>query len=430
MAEVISSRFKNVEKPRASASRAMTIRLTPISGAASYNAGANVQFNLPTQMRSNSFIDCNSSYLKYAVEHDANGLCSLDITGGGGLYSRVQLLSQGSMITDINSYPAYRKLKTLEKVPHGFLENDGKVMLGMGSSLADNGRGESLVANTKRYMCDFLANLSPMFATNTYLPGFTGDNLRLVLQMENARNLGAFAPGTTAVEDSNVRFSNFELVLRVVETTAELTTKIIKLHDGMFKFMLDDVRHFSSSIPAGVSSFNTTIGCSFSSMTGIQFVMTEPSSQTYLTYNNTWGKNDLLSYALLIDGQSFPLRRCMVDVDGAEAMCENRIMNHALSNYDYYGNVNKTVFNANGPVNGSATVTPVAGFVGSTDLTVYSGKNSEIRSGLNVLASNCQLDLAFGTSGAAHTLHIFTYFDSLVTLDFTEDSSHIYEISI
>jgi len=431
MAEMISDRFKALPKHKSMSARSMTVRIQPVSGSGTYTSGSQVSFDIPTQMRSNTFIDMSQSYLKYSMNLDASlsGSVALDRAGGGLLYDKVQVLSQGSMITDINNYSTYRKHMSAQKVPTEWLLRDGKVMLG--TSADPEVAGEQLIAGGKRYFCDALSNLSPFFGTYTYLAGFSNDNLRLNLTWVSADKVGAWSGAQTASPtDDLVKFGDIELVLKIVETTSALTSQITAIHNGVFSYPLDDVRVFNGVVPAGVDVHTQNIGASFSSLTAVTFVMEDLVGYAHTNYDKIFVKQNLESYGLLIDGSVYPLRRTRVDIDSAEVMAENRATNHALSDFSFVGNLDKK-FDQDSGSRGSYAGLPASGFSGSVDLTVFAGKTASIRSGLNVLASNVQLDLNFSqvTSDQA-SLHIFTFFDSLVTLDVRENGNGIYQVAI
>jgi len=431
MNEAISDRFQAMPKRKSMSARSMIVRIQPVSGSGTYACGSQVSFDIPTQMRNNTFIDMSQSYLKYSMKLDASlsGAVTLDVAGGGLFYDKVQVLSQGSQITDINNYSAYRKHLVAQKVPLEWLARDGKVMLGTSGSTA----GVTVSKTVKRYFCEPLSYLSPFFATESYLCGFSNDNLRLNLTWVNADRIGAWATAQTASPTNElVQFGDIELVLRVVETTSALTSQIIQAHNGIFSYPLDDVRVYNGVIPAGVDAHTQTIGASFSSLSSVAFVMDDPTGYTHLTYDKIFVKNNLSSYGLLIDGSVYPLRRTRVDIDSAEAMAENRATQHALGDVSFVGNLNEK-FDADLVTGnrGNWTTLPGGGFSGSVDLSVYAKKADSIRSGLNVLASNVQLDLTFSALTPTQTnLHVFTFFDSLVSLDVRENGTGVYSVAI
>lgn len=431
MGEFVSDRFRAMPKHKSMSARSMTVRLQPVSGSGTYSASSQVSFDLPTQMRSNTFLDTSQSYLKYSVKLSSSllGDVALDRAGGGLFYNKVQVLSQGSMITDINGYDVYRKQMVSQKVPTEWLMRDGKVMLGTSADADES--SEILSVSGKRFFCDPISNLSPFFASESYLAGFSNDNLRLNLTFVSADKIGAWSVLQVASPtDDLVQFGDIELVLKIVETTSALTSQIISSHSGVFSYPLDDVRVYNGVVPAGVDVHTQNIGASFSSLTSVSFSMEDMVGYAHTNYDKIFIKNNLESYGLLIDGSIYPLRRTRVDIDSAEVMAENRATNHALSDFSFVGNMNKK-FDEDTADRGDFNNLPENGFAGSVDLTVFAGKTSAIRSGLNVLASNVQLDMNFSAvTPSQTTLHIFTFFDSLVTLDVRENGNGIYQVAI
>ena len=88
MDEVVSDRFKAVPKHKSMSARSMTVRIQPVSGSGTYSAGSQVSWDIPTQMRSNTWLDASQSYLKYSVKLNTTGSVALD--SAGRVYSTIK----------------------------------------------------------------------------------------------------------------------------------------------------------------------------------------------------------------------------------------------------------------------------------------------------------------------------------------------------
>lgn len=404
----ISTRFLTSDKSRGAPARLQYSQVSPHTGTESV-AGQVIRFKIPSN-RVGTYLDADFSFLQMTVVCTS---LSGDITtrqlapaGIGSFFKQIIVRNAGSHLSDVSEYGVWRHLHMYQSVPKEFLSNDGNVI--MGSLDVDGGRN---LANDKTLtLCDFLTNLSSVFQTNKYIPLFSSDSIEIDLVLGDK--------GYGFIEDLNsnatVKFTDIKLNLAIVECAPEVDREIISAHQGVFKYLLHNSAHYVSTIPAANLAHTFNIGCSYSSLNRIDFVMVDQGNPTTGKYH--FVKRDLKKATLLIDGVPVIYTSGQTSEHDAVNLCYARGAQHAL------GDMSLTSLATNTDYSGKR-------FIGSFDLEALVGRSETLRSGMNVSASTVQLVLEFSNvSISPTTLHVFCYYDALMSMDIA--GTRQFEISI
>jgi hypothetical protein len=296
-------------------------------------------------------------------------------------------------------------------------------------------KGESIVAGGSRVFCDPISNHCALFTSGNMIPLFSRDSLELSYVLGNYKYSGYFETGSTIVEgthvlavssnpvsDSSLEFSNWELVLSIVQTSGETTSELTRLHNGVFTIGCTGTAHTGNSIPAqpGVQSLN--LGLGFSALKSLDVVMTptvdthfRQLDRTFMDTQSHFIRNYLTSYGFSVDGTYIEALRG-VKADAAEAAAMLLIQNGNLDD------PSKSPFLINNELfsidNAGDLVREFAGsFHAALELCIYKKRQESICSGRNTLASSTQLILEFSSLASPCALHTFASYEQICTLD-------------
>jgi hypothetical protein len=288
-----------------------------------------------------------------------------------------------------------------------------------------------------------------LFTSGNMIPLFSRDSLELSYILGNFKYSGYFETGTTVtdagshvltpssnpVSDASLEFSNWELVLSIVQTSSETTAELTRLHGGVFEYGCTGMSHTSNTIPAqpGLQSLN--LGLGFSALKSLDIVMT-PTVDTHFqqldrTFQDTQShfiRNYLKSYGFSVDGTYIEALRG-VKADAAEAAAMLLIQNGNLDD------PSKSPFLINNELfsidNAGDLVREYAGsFHASLELCVYKQRQKSICSGRNTLASSTQLMLEFASLASPCALHTFASYEQICRLDMSSSGSQLWSVQM
>ena len=399
----ISTRFLTADKRRGAPARLQYTQITPLTGT-SASAGETIRYKFPSN-RVGTYADFDYSFLEMRVKISGQtGPVALNVAGIGGCFKQVVLRNAGSHISDINSYDVWRNLHFKQSVTQDFMGLDGNII--MGTNTTSSGRE---LSNGSIVLCDFLPNLASLFQSSKYVPLFSADGLELDIVLGDAQYgfITALTPGAT------VEFLDMKLHIATIEVSPEVDKAIISQHDGVFKYLLNNSAHFVSTIPNGTSLHNFNIGASFSSLNKIDFVLVNAGAGVD---KHRFIKHTLKKANLLVDGTPIIYAQGQNSIHDAVNLTYSRGAMHMMTDMSLYQNHTSDNYGDDA-------------YIISFDLETLVGKSENLRSGINVSASNLQLVLEFSIPTMTQiTCHSFCYYDALCSMDVA--GTRQFEISI
>jgi hypothetical protein len=407
----ISSRFLTDDKKRGLA-RSYFSRIVPLTG---NNAlpNQNIRFSLPNN-RAGTYIDGEHSFIRYKVKTECAAQTHLTVVGCGGFVKSAILRSSGSYLSQIDNYATYRALHVRSSHPLNYLIGDGAVM----SGTKDATTGCTVKAGSARTFVDPLSNFGSVFASNRYIPCFSASPLELELLLAGATDNFLYNELTdylahAMLGNSGISFSEIELVLAMVEVSAEIDQQILIQHNNLFKYLCNNTGSFSSNILSGARQHTFNLGISYTSVNKIDIVFVSNSDTSDLT---KFTKGGVSKVNLMIDGVSQVISGGMDVLENSIAIAYMRSAQHALSDTSVTSHATDETFENNC-------------FIVSIDLESLTGKSESLRSGRNTGSSTTQVQVEFAAGATSDlTMHTFVSYDAMVSLDLM--GSRQYEVSV
>jgi hypothetical protein len=240
--------------------------------------------------------------------------------------------------------------------------------------------------------------------------------------------------------DSQLQFSDFELVLACVQLSGETASQLKSAHpDGNICYECRGIGRVASTIPKGVSAHNVNLGLGYSSLMALNAVQLplkkgavvggdQAMSIVRATdhNNSTFVKNYLNKHIFLLDGAPVENLR-HIKGDPAEIVAFQQI---ATGNFHKFSgpilDISASLQAYSNDANIEIELTGQKGYVLSQELCIYKQKaghwaDSEMSvmcEGRGTLASSTQLNMEFNpSSGAEVQLEVFPEFRQLIVLD-------------
>jgi hypothetical protein len=443
--EVMSSRF--ISKASSSGAKAVSYitRVVPINSGGSVYCGSNIKFRIGG-LQSNQFLDPQNSFLRMRVSNRGHATYSLSPAGIFSQFQSIELTQAGSTLSAYHDYGTMRNMYHKKTATIDSIMGSGSVlggelnMLHPGEMDADKLRqvgrkGESIVAGGSRIFCDPLSQHCALFNSNNMIPMFSRDSLELTYTIGNFKYSGFFETGYDTVGGSNVltvsdnpvsdnslEFSDFELVMSIVQTSNETTNELTRLHGGVFEYACTGVAHTSNTIGSQPGTQSVNLGLGYSALKSLDVVQTPTVDTYYKQIDRTFQdpqshfiRNFLQSYGFSVDGTYIEALRA-VKSDPAEAACMLLIQQGML---DKPGAspflINKELFSIENA--GDLIRERPGSFHASLELCVYKQRQESICSGRNTLASSTQLILDYSSLAYPCQLHTFASYEQICRLD-------------
>lgn len=438
---VLPDRFLNKKHPHSAANATSFVsRQVPLN-VQKAPASTTINFRIGTQP--NTFVDPSASFLRWKVTNNST-TCdfTLGSAGAPALFETINLLNSGSQLSHYQNYGVFRSMKNCVNATADWLEGPGGIMQGTSPATpTDVGRkGETIAKNTSRVFVDPICNHTSLFNCGKMLSLDTIDNLDLRYTIGDYTYGGSWYSDTasdlTALGDSSLEFSDFELVLACVQLDSGTASQLRAAHpDGNICYECRGIGRVASTIPAGVSAHNVNLGLGYSSLmalNAVQLPLKKGAAQTdsiarVSDHNNsTFVKNFLTKHIFLLDGAPVENLR-HIKGDPAEIAAFQQI---ATGNFHKFSGAimdgtDAVAALSNDAETGSA-LSGMKGYVLSQELCIYKQKaghwaDSEMSvmcEGRGTLASSTQLNLEFApNSGAEVQLEVFPEYRQLIVLD-------------
>ena len=442
---VLPDRFLNKKHPHSAANATSFVsRQVPLNVQKSF-CSTTINFRIGTQP--NCFIDPTASFLRWKIRNTTSGASSASFTlgsaGAPAVFETINLLNSGSQLSHYQNYGVFRTMKNALNCTSDWLKGPGHIMQGTApASDANLGlQGATLAAGAERVFIDPICNHTSLFNCGKMISVDTIDNLDLRYTIGDAGYAGAWSgDGVAAVTDQSLEFSDFELVLAMVQLDSATANQLKAAHpDGNICYECRGIGRVSSTIPSGVSGHNVNLGLGYSSLMALNAVQlplfkgaanpqTANIDRVQDHQNSTFVKNFLSKHIFLLDGSPIENLR-HIKGDPAEIAAFQQIAT---------GNFHKTdgavVSNANGGALAAYTndaetgnnLSGNKGYVLSQELCIYKQKAGHwndsamavMCEGRGTLASSTQLNLEFApASGKEVQLETFPEYRQLIVLD-------------
>ena len=328
---VLPDRFLNKKHPHSAANATSFVsRQVPLNVQKCF-ASTTINFRIGTQP--NCFIDPTASFLRWKIRNNATadngGVASftLGAAGAPAIFETINLLNSGSQLSHYQNYGVFRSMKNALNCTSDWLKGPGSVMQGTAPNPVFVGDdetpidsklgliGATLISGEERVFVDPICNHNSLFNSGKMISVDTIDNLDLRYTIGDAGYAGAWSgTGASNVTDQSLEFSDFELVLCMVQLDSSTANQLKAAHpDGNICYECRGIGRVSSTIPNDVSAHNVNLGLGYSSLMALNAVQlplfkgaSDPQTlsveRKFDHQNSTFVKNNLAKHIFLLDG--------------------------------------------------------------------------------------------------------------------------------
>lgn len=403
--------------PRATSSRALRNEVYPTNG--DINMGQELIFDLPSNV-SNTFWDAQSSYVSFDITNNNSTAGNKVAFEGAGVMSAIRKITVeigGQTLYNVDNFGNLFSAMFDMDVAAEFRVNAGQLMMGS----ADAAKGVELAGSGGTRKVCFPLVLTPLGGAQKYWPLIGREAIRIRIQMDTVAR-GLISANTGTVSDANVAITNAKLVQYNLELGSDVMAQVAAASGGSFKIACPSYQHHQASLASGVTSLNTTLGFSMSSLNRIIVLQQRGGADTAAKIGSR-SYADLESFSVSVGGVKYPQIDIKTDSTGAEATAELLLSQRALTSWGHDSSINGGGgFTANEPAGTSGTDGNCGRFIGEIDLESQRVVGSEaglgLVAGLNTIGSTVQLQLNYsGAVTNAHTINVYGEHTILCMLD-------------
>jgi hypothetical protein len=451
--------FNNVKR-RAMASRSYRVKLAPQNGSSfGPTSNSTIQFSFPSNL-AGTYVDFTQCYLKFNVSFagTANTCFALDKAGAYSFLQRVQAVTSGQSIFDLNNYNVLMTALMDTDCAPNYKAHIGNVLAGTAAAVP---RGETLsfgaATNVSRTYC-LPFDLHPFAMQKRLIPLFSLDSLRFNLMLESVTNALIVNAGSV----TNYQLQDIELVCYFTELSPSAQAQIDAMTGGIYNILAPSYMNAQTTMGATITSVTATLGVAVSSLERL-LVIHRPTDAAVPGGASLGARitNTLQTVQFFINSEAYPMRPLEVKDAGAEILAEYLISDHALSDfgkdssicnqnvsggaavlYNVYdsllpasyqgpnsldatdGNFNAwNLSTGTGLLSGwsgmAAGATTVGSFIVGIELEtgVSAGRSDRLYSGISTISSVVQYKGTYLASSIAANIDFFAYFTILLTLN-------------
>ena len=432
-------------KRRAIASRCYRTKVSSSNGQ-TFSPSQVINIDLPSNV-ANTYFDMSQSYLLMTVNNTAAAANTLGFAGNSGAYSlidRVQCITGGSTISDIQQYNVLADALMTQNVSRDWNINVGSEMIGtLTTGSAYKGAviaGGASMTVALPFMLTALANTTP----TRYIPAFSRDMLRFRFYLANTvQGVIGVAAGAPTFTVSSV-----EAVIYCVELSPDAQELVSAMCGNVYNILCNDFRTSNSTFTGAAAALTHTATLGFSVSSMERLIIVHRNNATITQNSNSIGARSTASLAefqVLINGQSYPERPILAggETSGAELQCSNAealaeglVAQHALADFGHdsqfamaagtTGAVKYGLVNSDGSSPGNTGT-----FVASVELESMAGKSSSIYSGISTIGAVVMYRGVYTTPAAVtYDLSFFCQSTILLTLDMSPSGLGTYVVSV
>ena len=331
--------FNNIKR-RAIASRSYRVKLAPSNGSTfSPTTNSVINLDLPSNL-AGTYVDFTQCYLKFNVA--VNASCNLDKCGAYGIIQRMQCVTSGQQIYDLNNYNVLMAALMDIDSTDTYKANIGKVLVGTNSA---GSLGEYVPTGGRTFCLPFV--LHPFAMQKRLVPLFSLDSIRFRLTLESA--VTAFV-GTQA----SYTVSDVELCCYFTELSPSAQAQIDAMTGGVYNILAPSYMNIQQTM-GSVTSATVTLGVAVSSLERILVIHRNTSCVD--AAKQTLGAritNGLQTLQFFINSEAYPMRPLEIGNAGAEMLAEMLISDHALSDFGKGSHINSQLYVSTLTIRGTA----------------------------------------------------------------------------
>jgi hypothetical protein len=422
MAEVMSQAMDFTKrKMRAESSTAERVILASTNGN-SFTLEQVAEIQIPGNQM-NTFMDWQSSYLKFTVTNNDGAAIELPGTGGAyNLIQKIEVLSAGQTLCSIDNYNKLVNMLSDMQLSQDYKNDTGSLLAGMkyGEEAADM-TTTSIAAAASQTFCLPLHGL-PMMSASKYWPLFVRDTIRVRITLASAAN--ATVGAATSAE---VQISPIELVCLNVRLNDQAFAALENAVDGKFNIVTNDYRNATSSIAAADTTFVANVAYSYISLDRVLFGFFPDENTALADSNGGRDLRNLSEYSFSVNGKHYPARKIRVSAtNGAEPFAELINCSNALADVHQTGSLNRSErYLGNNIANTSDTTT--SHFLAGINLEQVREHGAEsLYSGISTLGGVSQIEGSFSAAGQACNLEAFGNFTVVYQVDTRGSNNWVY----
>jgi len=448
--------YSNLRR-RAVASRSYRVKLSSSNGQ-TFSPGQTIFMDFPSNL-AGTYLDPTQCYLRLNVTYTnvagANSTGYLTKAGALGLVQRLQILTSGQNLADINNYNVLAGALLDMDSSAEWRANVGSVLLGTTASAP---RGEYISAGSSRNYCIPLV-LNPLSMQQKLVPLFSMDSLKFRFTLDT--NANALIQSDIATNIIGYSITEAELVCYFTELSPSAQMQVNEMCGGVYNLLCPCYMNAQNTLTANATQLTSTLGFAVSSLERILVIHRNAASAVgnadSLTARCTAG---ISSLQFFINSEPYPARAMNFNDVGAEMLAEMLISDHSLSNFQkpsMLGIKVKTAFGTYGAVNTSVYVNPneayfaivnpsstdlawnnvsgagtqffsaatgandtnIGTFIASCELEsgVSANFSQKLYSGVSTISSVVQGKTTYSGTNATFTVDYFAHYTILLTLD-------------
>ncbi len=425
----VMSQVVDFNKRKMKASKSDSVRVViPATNGNSFALGGSVAEIQIAGNQMNTFMDFQSSYLKFTINNGAGA--AIKLGGGAGAYniiSKLEVLSSGFTLCSIDNYNKLIGILSDVQLSSNYKLDSGSLLAGQTEpgETADQADLIEIPAAGSRTFCLPLHAL-PM-NTHKYWPLFARDNLRIRLTFASAAN------GTIgAATDAEVTVSPVELVATNIRLNENAMQALNQMVGGVYTIVTSDYRNSTSTVAAADSTFVANTAFSHMSLDRVLFGFFGTESTAGADSNGNRSFPNLQEYSFVVNGQHVPARKIQVSATNpAEPFAELANSSNALYDIHHTGSLN-----SGADVTGTADAALISSYLAinpagdqnnrvgkfvagiNCEQVRQHGSEDSVYSGLKTLGAVTQIEgSCSAAAGAQLSLQAYSNFTVIYSLD-------------
>lgn len=412
--EVGSKRVDYMDKKLKSYSAKSSRQIIPASNGNSFTANSVINIDLQGN-QPNTYLDFAASYVRLTITN--NDAAAFKLGSAYDLIDRVEVLVDGSTVSNINNYSALVTQLLDESVGNQYRINMGKCLMAT-TDLISN--AVSIGAGASLTVCLPLV-CTPLFNSSKYIPCFSRSTIRLRLTLATAARGVVSTSNVTPTVDSEVVISPVDFVGQYVRVSDEAQMQINANTDGFYELVVSDFRSAEGTYNSNDTNLNLNLGISVSSLDRLMFGFYN-ARDTVDAYSNMNRSNlNLQDYALSVNGLEVPRRRIESSTTNfAEPVAEIAVAStNSLGDFHHQSQLNPAQFiknNTDGKTD--ANLGKALFMIDLESLKPHGGDGDAIYSGISTIGATTQLVGSFSAGTAAqHSILVFGQYTMSLILD-------------
>jgi len=441
-------------KKRAASARSFRTKLSPSNGSI-FGAGSTINLDLPGNL-AGQYYNFNQMYLKFTLNLTGAGTLHLDRAGAASCIKRVQVMTAGAQIYDLNNWNVLATALLDTDSSADYLATSGNIMMG---TLGDQLQGKLLGANSSTtFVVPMMLNPLSMTTPHRMIPAFGLSPLQFKITLESSTGIGK----ATAADNYVISYSDVELVSLMCELSPGAQQKIDAITKGQYNILCNSYINSQGNVAANVTQATVNLGVSVSSLERIIVVhRPDASVSAFAAYNlGNRTTSGIQEFQFLINSENYPARPIICN-GTPESYAELLIASHSLTDFKMGNNLNNgaeaynTLANAtaicqsalsgvapgiaksncfylkdgagtsagsvaeSGGAVAAATSSNIGTFLCSCEFEngISDGRSSHIYSGVSTISSNVQYKATYSNVHAAATIDFFSQFTVMLSLN-------------